>query len=380
MTEHHPDDHVDGGVEVGGVQRHVVRRHALGHDQLRRGEQRLRVRRQQRQQLGVRAVGGRDHRVQQPVVLRQLEHAARGRADRPGQVVGMPVEGGLDGREEPVELGEDHRLGQGGLGADLVVDRLPADPDPLGQPRHRHLRPAAGRWSAPRPRRRSAAAGEWRHAAVMGVRSREATPSAAQPSRLSASTGHEAVAAASSRGAPRPGSRRGRASRRRHRARRTRGPSPRTCRGPHRGRGRPRSASGTDPLDGLEVELVAHPAVGAAPGVGDVLSTRCRPRSPRARRRRRRRRCSRSPGHRAASTSSSPTRPKLPGLPRDPPDSFAAGRAYLARILSRLRGLRLARLRSPSKCASTRGSITRRHTAGHDGEHDHAGVPGRQHR
>ena len=40
------------------------------------------------------------------------------------------------------------------------------------------------------------------------------------------------------------------------------------------------------------------------------------------------------------------------------------GGGYAARILSRLRGEMLARDMSPPKCASTRGSITRRHTAG----------------
>ena len=44
--------------------------------------------------------------------------------------------------EEALELGHDHRLGQRALGADLVVDRLPAHPDPLGEPRHRHRGPA----------------------------------------------------------------------------------------------------------------------------------------------------------------------------------------------------------------------------------------------
>ena len=74
----------------------VVRRHPLGDHQLGRGEQRLGVGGQQRQQLGVGAVGGGDDRVQQPVVLGQLEHGARRRADRGDQVVGVPVEGGAD--------------------------------------------------------------------------------------------------------------------------------------------------------------------------------------------------------------------------------------------------------------------------------------------
>ena len=40
---------------------------------------------------------------------------------------------------------EHHRLGQVVLGADLVVDRLPADPDLVGEPRHRDPGPALAR-------------------------------------------------------------------------------------------------------------------------------------------------------------------------------------------------------------------------------------------
>ena len=46
------------------------------------------------------------------------------------------------------------------------------------------------------------------------------------------------------------------------------------------------------------------------------------------------------------------------------PSSTTGVAAYFARILSRLRGLMLASERSPPKWATTRGSITRRQTAG----------------
>ena len=86
VAEHDPDDHVDGGVELGLGQRDVVRRDAGGHHGLGRREQRLGVGGQQRQQLGVGAVGRGDDRVQQPVVLRVDRAPARDAARwrRPG--------------------------------------------------------------------------------------------------------------------------------------------------------------------------------------------------------------------------------------------------------------------------------------------------------
>ena len=56
-------------------------------------EQRAGVGGEQRQQLGVGAVGGGDDGVQQLVVLRGLEHRAGGGADRADQVGGVGVEG-----------------------------------------------------------------------------------------------------------------------------------------------------------------------------------------------------------------------------------------------------------------------------------------------
>src|SRR3546814_4254859 len=55
------------------------------------------------------------------------------------------------------------------------------------------------------------------------------------------------------------------------RPRRTRVPSTRTCPGPRTCRDPPRSASGhRRRVDGDEVDLLAHTAVGAAPVLGDV--------------------------------------------------------------------------------------------------------------
>ncbi len=80
--------------------------------------------------------------LQQQVVLGGLEHRARRVADRGDQVGRVGVEGDRDQPEEPLQLAQDHRLGEQRLRADLVVDRLPADPDHVGQPGHRHLGPA----------------------------------------------------------------------------------------------------------------------------------------------------------------------------------------------------------------------------------------------
>ncbi len=65
--------------------------------------------------------------------------ASRIAADQVGRV---RVEGDGDQLEEPVQLAQDHRLGEQRLGADLVVDGLPADAHHVGEPRHRHLGPA----------------------------------------------------------------------------------------------------------------------------------------------------------------------------------------------------------------------------------------------
>ena len=78
-----------------------VRRHPPAHDGLGGLEQRLGVRGQQGQQLGVGAVGGRDDGLEETVVLRQLEHPPAGTTDGGHQVVGVRVERALDlGQEQ----------------------------------------------------------------------------------------------------------------------------------------------------------------------------------------------------------------------------------------------------------------------------------------
>ncbi len=54
----------------------------------------------------------------------------------------MPVERRVDDGEELRELREHHLLGELGLGADLVVDGLPRDADPVGELAHGHAGPA----------------------------------------------------------------------------------------------------------------------------------------------------------------------------------------------------------------------------------------------
>ena len=113
-----------------------VRRHPLAHDGLGGLEQRLGVRGQQGQQLGVGAVGGRDDGLEEAVVLRQLEHSAAGAADGGHQVVRVRVEGALDLGQEQRQLAQHHLLGQLGLRPDLVVDGLPADAHPVRELGH----------------------------------------------------------------------------------------------------------------------------------------------------------------------------------------------------------------------------------------------------
>ena len=96
---------------------------------------------QERKDVGVGAVRGRHHRVQQLVVLSQLEHRADRALQRAGEVIGMVVERTGHHPQEALQLGHDHRLGQRLLGADLVVDRLPAHAHCLGQSGHRHVAP-----------------------------------------------------------------------------------------------------------------------------------------------------------------------------------------------------------------------------------------------
>ena len=88
------------------------------------------------------AVRRRDDCLEQRVGPGQLEDTARGRADRVDQGVRVPVEGRVDDGEELRKLGQHHLLGEVGLGADLVVDRLPRDADPVGELAHRHAGPA----------------------------------------------------------------------------------------------------------------------------------------------------------------------------------------------------------------------------------------------
>ena len=102
VAEHHPHHHVDGDVEVRAVQADVVRRERLGDHLLGDREQRVRVGREQREQLGVGAVGRGHDGMEQLVVLGELEHAVRRGADRVDQVVGVPVEGGGHHVEEAV--------------------------------------------------------------------------------------------------------------------------------------------------------------------------------------------------------------------------------------------------------------------------------------
>ena len=134
VAEHHPHHHVDATSRCGPSSARSYGVDPLGHDQLGRREQRLGVRGQQRQQLGVGAVGRRDDGVQQLVVLGELEHAAATPpgSRRPGRRGGRSKARSTTA-EEPVELVQDHRLGQAVLGADLVVDRLPAHADPVGE-------------------------------------------------------------------------------------------------------------------------------------------------------------------------------------------------------------------------------------------------------
>ena len=124
------------------TQLHVVRRDPVDHHRLGGREQRARVGGQQREQLGVRAMRGRDDGLEQQVVLGGLEHGARRVADRGDQVGRVRVEGHGDQAEEPLQLAQDHPLREQRLRADLVVDGLPAHADHVGEPRHRHLGPA----------------------------------------------------------------------------------------------------------------------------------------------------------------------------------------------------------------------------------------------
>ena len=136
VAEHHPDDHVDGGVEVlarpaptsYGATRSATTALAAPSSELG-------VRGQQRQQLGVGAVGGGDDRVQQRVVLGELEHVAR-RAPRiaPTRSSGWASKARFT---TPRNRSSSCRIiasASAGLGADLVVDGLPADADPVGEP------------------------------------------------------------------------------------------------------------------------------------------------------------------------------------------------------------------------------------------------------
>src|SRR6188472_2069422 len=95
-------------------------------------------------------------------------------------------------------------------------------------------------------------------------------------------------------------------------------------------------------LVGLEVDLVAHAAVGAGPLVGDVAPRR-------------------------------PGRETLARVPRRLVVDVTAGGAapaaheaapWRARMRPRLRGWMLARVTSPSKCSTRRWSITRRQSGG----------------
>ncbi len=142
VAEHDAHDQVDGRVEASGRQHDVVRRHSRPHHGLGGLEQRLGVRGQQGQQLGVGAVRGRDDGLEEAVVLGQLEHPEAGAADGRDEVVRVVVERPLDLGQEQGQLAQHHLLGQPGLGADLVVDGLTADPDPVGELAHRDGRPA----------------------------------------------------------------------------------------------------------------------------------------------------------------------------------------------------------------------------------------------
>ena len=233
---------------------------------------------------------------------------------------GWASKAALDHREEALELAQDHRLGQRRLGADLVVDGLPAHADPLGEPRP----------SSPRPSPTSVVSSD--RGATMRSRSRSEGWS------------------------------------RRH-------PRNRRPRQPPRGRQAGSAVdSGTKSTFSRTPQSGQHQSSGIvgpgrAGGEALVLVARRRPR-----------RCSRSRG----SARRAPPR-RLSRTRRRPRSAAAAARLLRRRRTSPGSGRACAGrgwrgVRSPSKCASTRGSITRRHTAGTMREHDHPGVPGRQHR
>ena len=159
VAEHHPHHHVDGGVEL--VRRRARRRTAP----TRSATTALAARAATRRAWSAAAAARCRRRgwPRRPRAAAGCPARARAPPGRPPRIAatrssGWSSKATRDHAEEPVELAQDHRLGQPRLGADLVVDRLPADPDRVGEPGHRHLRPADCRWSARRPRRRSARA------------------------------------------------------------------------------------------------------------------------------------------------------------------------------------------------------------------------------
>ena len=98
---------------------------------------------QQRQQLAVGSLRAAQDRVQQRVGAGEVEDAVRRRLDRGHQVIRMVRERRVDAVEEQLHLAHHHRLGELRLGAELVVDGLPADPDAVGELAHRDRPPAA---------------------------------------------------------------------------------------------------------------------------------------------------------------------------------------------------------------------------------------------
>ena len=145
---------------------------------------------QQRQQLGVGAVGGGDDRVQQRVVLRP---ARARRARRPRIAAtrssGCASKARVDRRRGTVELGRIIASASARLGADLVVDRLPAD----ARPGRRAVaivtaaQPALGGELRPRP---STIRSRMRHAgAALGRRARHRPPVAGSASAVASSSG-----------------------------------------------------------------------------------------------------------------------------------------------------------------------------------------------
>ena len=127
----------------GRVQADVVRRDPLGHDLLRRREQRLARAWSAAAAARCRRRGSRRRRRAAAGCPGRSSSTARTPPpDRGDQVVGCSSKAAVTTAEEPVELAQDHRLGQRAAWSRPRCRPSAGSPRPVGEPRHRDRGPA----------------------------------------------------------------------------------------------------------------------------------------------------------------------------------------------------------------------------------------------